>query len=86
MPLRRTFPSDESKYYLFKLSTEVSSGSGRDGKAAAVRKSRTDMARESLSTFGFFFFFKELFIRAALKLRNKDLGRAFKRYFKKNYI
>ena len=49
----------------------MSTGWRRDGKPAALGKSRTDVTRESLPIF-VFFFFKKLFVRATLKLRNRS--------------
>ena len=50
----RTLPSDEIKVYLFNWLLEMSIGWGRDGKPAALSKSRTDVARESLPIFLYF--------------------------------
>ena len=55
LPLR-TLPSDESKFYLFNWLLEMSTGWRRDGKPAALGKSRTDVTRESLPIFVVFFF------------------------------
>lgn len=50
----RTLPSDEIKVYLLTWLLEMSIGWGRDGKPAALSKSRTDVARESLPIFLYF--------------------------------